>query len=123
MFVQPAEENGGYGDEEGVGRLEAYRSRRDATCCGDVIGARWRLQELEWPLLDDGEEGDAVDRLGLFRRLRKRFAELRDEGEDGSSGMTDAVLRNTVCVADRESIASVMAGSSNVDDMGFGRWV
>ncbi|KAL7624411.1 hypothetical protein AAE478_005975 [Parahypoxylon ruwenzoriense] len=124
IFLQPVFDS----DEE----KEDYLSRRDAVlfhargalCCGDTLGARWKLQRLEWPA-DAVCEGESL--MQRFQKLRERFRGIRDQApekqktsnssEPQRGGLLDGILRNVVLVIDQDSVDSVMLRKGDVNGM------
>ena len=121
VFVEPGVESGE--------RMDRYSSRRDAVlfwargaiCCGDTVGARWKLQGLDWPAVDDaieGDDGKAEDRepVDRFRKIREKFVAVRDRAPK-EQGTEDGILQNVFLVVGKDCVDSVLSESGNVDDM------
>lgn len=119
------------------GRQEEYLSRRDAALfhatgaigCGDTIGARWKLQRLDWPkaAAGGGEKSEDEGLAAKFDTLRERFKAIRDRApkkqrtspdvKAESGGLPDGILRNVLLVIDQDCVDSVLSESGTVDDM------
>ncbi|KAI0890229.1 uncharacterized protein GGS22DRAFT_150283 [Annulohypoxylon maeteangense] len=121
--------------EPGYEQMDDYLSRRDAVlfhargaiCCGDTMGARWKLQKMDWPVVGKkrAETTEALE--ARFDSLRESFKSVVDrapkkqrvshETETRNGGLEDGILDNVFLVIDRESIDTVMSDTGFVDDM------
>jgi hypothetical protein len=123
VFVDPAvlEDSASF-EEYSVRRDAALFWARGAICCGDMIGARWKMQVLEWP--ENAKESDEMDVKS--QRLREHFKSLRDRApkrqrtgdmtKSNALGLSDGLLRNVVLFIDKACNESVLA-TGHVDDM------
>ncbi|KAI1102617.1 hypothetical protein F4804DRAFT_343098 [Jackrogersella minutella] len=119
--------------EPGYEQMDDYLSRRDAVlfhargaiCCGETLGARWKLQRLHWPVAAD-EEDRTLD--AKFNAMREAFKSVVDRApkeqrighgtKTGSDGLVDdGILNNVFLVIDRDSIEAGMSVTGIVDDM------
>ncbi|KAI1171967.1 hypothetical protein F4777DRAFT_27641 [Nemania sp. FL0916] len=112
--------------------MDDYLSRRDAVlfhargamCCGETLGARWKLQRLDWPVAANEEDQTTEARFDVLRSTFKSIVDRAPKKKKighgtkaQDSGLEDGVLSNMFLVADRESIDTVMTGPGIADDM------
>lgn len=99
-----------------------------ALCYGSTIGARWRLQRLDWPPPAPASDG-SMQNNRLEERvdaLRADFWKVREEppkkheydpNRPDTNGLFDGMLRNVFLYIDGDSVDSVLEGPRWVDDM------
>ncbi|KAI0868898.1 hypothetical protein GGS24DRAFT_190366 [Hypoxylon argillaceum] len=118
--------------EPGYEQMEEYISRRDAVLtqareaayCEETLGARWKLQTLDWPIAAKDNNWTLEYKFSVMREVFQSITEntpkkqrLSHETEARSGGLDDGILPNVFLVIDRESIDTVMAVTGNVEDM------
>ncbi|KAI1461532.1 hypothetical protein F4805DRAFT_236430 [Annulohypoxylon moriforme] len=118
--------------EPGYENMEDYLSRRDAVlfhargaiCCGDALGARWKLQKLDWPTATNEGNRSLEARFDILREEFKAAVDrapqkqrVSHETKARNGGLDDGILDNVFLVIDRESIDIVMSDTGFVDDM------
>ena len=124
VYVDPAVKGDGlrYDDYESrIGGALAWALR--AVGCGDVLGAKWKMEYVKfWPGdiqhpgggEDDDDNDDNSRRATTFSKLREHFRTLLD----APNTISDGIQKNIFLVIDKPCIDSTLPPSTgNVDNM------